>query len=446
MRLDQAFSDSFTRFPDSPAIIEGNRACTYSQLHARVERLAGALASRGVSSGGHVVYVSANSAVFAELTLACSRIGAVCEIHNIRLSDQTLLELIARSGASLAVLSADAWDRLGPHLPSSGSIETTVVFGYEEDLLDDAIPYEEFLEGAPAPPNQKPADDEDPVLMMFTSGTTGTPKGVLFSHRAIANRIAIDVESMGFSSGDSMLFVLPFFHTTCMSVFAVLSAGGTAVIGNSSDPRSIMETVNRYGITRIGLVPYHMRSLCSYVEEHGLTADTLELIIYGAEPASPDLIERCRDLLGCKLLQGYGMTEMASTVTILTPEDHEKRELLSTVGRPVPRTQVRIVNDEGVALPGRSGGRNTGEEPLCHERILEERRRIARGHARWVVLDAGHGLCGFGRIPDALGQEKRPGGERRRKRLSLGGRLLHRVDGILHRRRRGDGSAGRALG
>ena len=108
MRLDQAFSDSFTRFPDSPAIIEGNRACTYSQLHARVERLAGALASRGVSSGDHVVYVSANSAVFAELTLACSRIGAVCEIHNIRLSDQTLLELIARSGASLAVLSADA--------------------------------------------------------------------------------------------------------------------------------------------------------------------------------------------------------------------------------------------------------------------------------------------------------------------------------------------------
>ena len=93
MRLDQAFSDSFTRFPDSPAIIEGNRACTYSQLHARVERLAGALASRGVSSGDHVVYVSANSAVFAELTLACSRIGAVCEIHNIRLSDQTLLEL-----------------------------------------------------------------------------------------------------------------------------------------------------------------------------------------------------------------------------------------------------------------------------------------------------------------------------------------------------------------
>lgn len=353
MRLDQAFSDSFTRFPDSPAIIEGNRACTYSQLHARVERLAGALASRGVSSGGHVVYVSANSAVFAELTLACSRIGAVCEIHNIRLSDQTLLELIARSGASLAVLSADAWDRLGPHLPSSGSIETTVVFGHEEDLLDDAIPYEEFLEGAPAPPNQKPADDEDPVLMMFTSGTTGTPKGVLFSHRAIANRIAIDVESMGFSSGDSMLFVLPFFHTTCMSVFAVLSAGGTAVIGNSSDPRSIMETVNRYGITRIGLVPYHMRSLCSYVEEHGLTADTLELIIYGAEPASPDLIERCRDLLGCKLLQGYGMTEMASTVTILTPEDHEKRELLSMVGRPVPRTQVRIVNDEG--LPCREG-------------------------------------------------------------------------------------------
>ena len=88
MRLDQAFSDSFTRFPDSPAIIEGNRACTYSQLHARVERLAGALASRGVSSGGHVVYVSTNSAVFAEFVLTCSRIGAVCEIHNIRLSDQ----------------------------------------------------------------------------------------------------------------------------------------------------------------------------------------------------------------------------------------------------------------------------------------------------------------------------------------------------------------------
>lgn len=351
MRLDQAFSDSFRRFPDSLAIVEGNRACTYSQLHARVEKLAGALLSNGVGHGDHVIYISANSAVFVELTLACSRIGAVCEIHNIRLSDQALLELVARSGAPVAVLSVNAWGRLGSRLSLNNLIRTIIVCDCEENLPSRVIPYERLLEEASAPPDQESTDDADPMLMMFTSGTTGAPKGVLFSHSAIVNRIAIDVESMKFSSRDSMLFVLPFFHTTCMSVFAVLSSGGVAVIGGSSNPRSIIENTNRHGITRIGLVPYHMRSLCSYVEEHGLTADTLELIIYGAEPASPDLIERCRNLLGCKLLQGYGMTETASTVTVLTPEDHEKRELLSTVGRPVPNTQIRIVDDEGMPCP-----------------------------------------------------------------------------------------------
>lgn len=347
MRLDQAFSDSFKCFPNSLAVVEGDRTYTYSQLHDRVEKLADALSAHGVGHGDHVIYISANSAVFVELTLACSRIGAVCEIHNIRLSDQALLGLIEHSGATVAVLSADAWKRLGSRLPSDSSIETAIVFGCEESLPGNVIPYKRLLAEASMPPDQDAVDDEDPVLMMFTSGTTGTPKGVLFSHRAIISRIAIDVESMRFSSGDSMLFVLPFFHTTCMSVYAALAVGGTVVIGSSSDSRSIVETTNRYGITRIGLVPYHMRSLCSYVEEHGLTAETLDLIIYGAEPASPDLIERCRDLLGCKLLQGYGMTETASTVTILTPEDHEKRQLLSTVGKPVPNTQIRIVDNAG---------------------------------------------------------------------------------------------------
>lgn len=351
MRLDQAFIDSFTRFPDSPAVVEGSCTYSYSQLRTRVERLAAALLANDVGKGDHVVYISANSAVFVELTLACSRIGAVCEIHNVRLSDQTLLELAEHTDASVAVLSVDAWERLGARLISNSPIETIIVFGCTNALPTGAIPYEELLRCSRPLPDQEPANDEDPVLMMFTSGTTGTPKGVLFSHRAIVNRIAIDMESMRFSSRDSMLFVLPFFHTTCMSVFAALAAGGTVVIGSSSSPRSIIETTNRLGITRVGLVPYHMRSLCSYVEEHGLAAETLELIIYGAEPASPDLIERCRNLLGCKLLQGYGMTETASTVTILTPEEHEKRWLLTSVGRPVPNTQIRIVNDEGVPCP-----------------------------------------------------------------------------------------------
>ena len=197
---------------------------------------------------------------------------------------------------------------------------------------------------------------EDPVFMLYTSGTTGLPKGVVFSQEAMVNRAQADVEGMRFSRDDIMLFVLPFYHVTCVSVFAVLLVGAQMVIGQSNKAPDIVSYVNRYGVTRVGLVPYHMRTLAAYVEAEHVTVDTLKLVIYGAEPAGPALLSRCRALLECDFLQGYGMTETASSVTVLLPEHHKDPRLLETAGVPLPGVEIRIVDEEGrVCPPGTSG-------------------------------------------------------------------------------------------
>lgn len=141
-----------------------------------------------------------------------------------------------------------------------------------------------------------------------------------------------------------------------MSVFAALSVGAQMVIGLSSKPEDIAEEVKAHGVTRVGLLPYHMRQLASFAERVGVRLPTLRLIIYGAEPADVSLVERCQRLFDCDFLCGYGMTETASTVTVLSPQHHKNVRLLSTVGTPVAGAQIRVVDEcDAVCPPNVSG-------------------------------------------------------------------------------------------
>lgn len=400
MLLADILEESARKGSDRVAVRFKGKAYTYEDVRQRVGRLTAAWVRLGVRPGDHVAVIAPNSLAFIETTFSCARLGAVCEAYNVRLAPRVIVELLKRSNAQVVVVTPEMQERLAGLWKDVGCPLTLV-------LLDDAAEGAEGVvgaagegaSGAPAEgaapggaagegasdvafegalvqgvqaqhgyegllasaadaplPEAVAVRPEDPVFMLYTSGTTGLPKGVVFSQEAMVNRAQADVEGMRFSRDDIMLFVLPFYHVTCVSVFAVLLVGAQMVIGQSNKAPDIVSYVNRYGVTRVGLVPYHMRTLAAYVEAEHVTVDTLKLVIYGAEPAGPALLSRCSALLECDFLQGYGMTETASSVTVLLPEHHKDPRLLETAGVPLPGVEIRIVDEEGrVCPPGTSG-------------------------------------------------------------------------------------------
>ncbi len=348
--LVSLLDESARAYPDQTALCFRDREFTYREMRRRVDALAGALAGLGVGKGGFAAVVSANSNVTVEVLFACARLGAVCERYNVRLSPRVIAQLLARSEARVAFVSAALRPALAEALVGIGRTLMIVDVDGGAGAECGGVPrYEELLASA------------DPVPS------------------------AIDIEGMRFSHDDILLCELPLFHVTFVSTLATLALGARLVIADSHKPADIAADIVRTGATRTALVPCLMRGLADYVAREGIELDTLELVTYGGEPVEPELLEHCRRLLpdtsakqlnhcpspehchkrignhdifmiycdircqGCGFLQGYGMTETTAAITMLLPEHHEHPRLLPTVGKAVPGMEIRIVDDEGRA-------------------------------------------------------------------------------------------------
>lgn len=354
--------------PDKIAVRYADSIYTYASLKARVDKLAGALTGLGVKKGDIVCVASKNTHASIEVLFACARIGAVCAQVNIRFSKQIVSALIKLSGASVVFAGRPSKADAGDACAIDGADERIVLIG-EDDALGDGtctllpagleehrgsahlpLSYEELIRFGTPVDETAVVDPEDPALLLYTSGTTGLPKGVVLSHRALIARMRIDIDAMRFSSEDIFLCVLPLYHVTSTSALATLAVAGELVIAESSKPDCIAHDLVRFRATRTGLVPCLMRRLVEHVERTGQVFDALDLILYGGEPFSPELFARCRRAIPCNYLQGYGMTETAAAVTMLLPEHHLDARLLETVGAPVAGVRIKIVDQRGNEL------------------------------------------------------------------------------------------------
>lgn len=357
INLVDILDESARAHPDKVAVRFKGRSFTYACVKDRVDRLAGALASRGVEKGDHIAVISPNSSTCIELVFACARLGAVCEQYNIRLSALNTARLLAQSEAEIVFFAPAAYAAMRECLGEVGR-PLQVVLLEQGAFGDDAVLFEDMI--AEAEPRLRTADvtASDDAVMLYTSGTTGLPRGVLLSHGALLTRIEIDAREQRFVHDDVLLCVLPLFHVTSVCVYVTLFVGGELVIAESRKAPDIVADIERYGITRTGLVPFIMRGLVDYVEESAGAVDLggLRYIVYGGEPVSPVLLKRCRRYLGCGLMQGYGMTETASAIAMLTPEQHGDDRLLSTVGKAVGGMELKVVGESGSPCPNGTPG------------------------------------------------------------------------------------------
>jgi acyl-CoA synthetase (AMP-forming)/AMP-acid ligase II len=319
--------------PNAPALTFEDVTQTFAELDALSSRTANALRAEGIRPGDRVAVLTRNRAEFFELIIACSKIGAILVGLNWRLA-ATEIAAIITDAAPAIVMAGPQEQALLPETPIR-----TLLFGATYDAWRDAHPATD--------PGYRGAPDEV-ILLLYTSGTTGLPKGVMLTNEGMSytRRLA---EAWGMTSASVNLVAMPMFHIGgCGYGSSTMMAGGHTVLMREVDPARAVELIARHRVTHTFFVPAVVQMLLQVPGIENADLSSLELLMYGAAPIGDVLLKRALEKLNCGFMHAYGMTEASGTVTILPPVDHDpggpRAGLLKSCGKPLPWVEMRVID------------------------------------------------------------------------------------------------------
>jgi acyl-CoA synthetase (AMP-forming)/AMP-acid ligase II len=330
------------RAPDREALAFGDRRWTWAQVDDRVRRAAGALRAAGVGPGHRFAVLDKNHPACVELSLAASAIGAVNAVVNFRLSPEELVYVLNDCEAMLVVVGAEftaLLDGLRDRLPN---VQRVVVLG------GDADEYEALL--AAAEPTGTPFDStpDDCCVQLYTSGTTGYPKGAMLTQRSMTAHTVAVGPAYGMDEGTVNIVAMPLFHVGGTSwALGSMYAGGRTVIVREMVPSAMLDLVESEAATHAFFVPAVVQMLIADPDRARAALGSLQVLGYGGSPMPAPLMERTLDTVPTPLYSVYGMTEMSGVFCVLGPDEHrnpERKHLRASAGRPLPMTMVRVVD------------------------------------------------------------------------------------------------------
>lgn len=335
--------------PEKVALICGDTRVTWGELHARSNRVANALRRAGVGVGDRVALLDKNGVAYFELLFGAAKLGAVLVAVNFRLTPGEAAYIVDDSQARVFVFAGEFAKFAGEPLPL---VQTRVVIGGDGRFAEYAAWRDA---GEDVDPGVETAGT-DIAFQLYSSGTTGSPKGVLLSHDNVFGSLPVASARWGVDGDSVNMVALPLFHVGG-SGWAIVGMfhGCTSVVVRDVDPAGLIRLIGEHRISHAFLVPVLLHFMQLVPGAASGDFSSLKLIVYGASPISESVLAGAVRLLGCGFAQAYGLTETTGAIVTLPPEDHDlagsKLHRLRAAGVPHAGVEVKIVApDTGEAV------------------------------------------------------------------------------------------------
>ena len=356
MRLHDYLEFYTAQTPDSEFAVFNGLSISYAEANDEVNRLANALAAAGLEKGDRFGYLSKNSADYVLMYYAASKAGVVPVPLNYRLAPPEWAYILNDSQSSVLITSAEYQEDING---IRSELETiSQYFAIDGDSNSEWQDYRQWVADQPSTPPDREISTDDNLNQMYTSGTTGHPKGVMVTHSSVCVNIYQTSISVRLNAGERCLIVVPLYHAAGSFVsFLAISMGGSLYIQEDFIPEEVVTALSEERICMAILVPSMIQGCLVAVPDIAERSYTdLQTMLYAASPIAEQTLRRAMDVFKCEFIQAYGMTELSPVATLMTPDDHhraltEKPELLQSTGRAVLATEIRIADEDDNTLP-----------------------------------------------------------------------------------------------
>ncbi len=364
-------------FGGKVGVIDGGRRFTYAEFGERSRRLAAAIQGLGVTAGEVVSFITSNTHHLLEAYYGCLQAGAVLNPINIRLHPRDIEYILNHAGCRALFFHRDFTPLVQAMRDGLETVRAFVALEPDGPPPFAAGEYETLLSRT-APLRADPEVEEDSVAELFyTSGTTGKPKGVMLTHRALYLHALYAIISDRATDESIHLHVVPMFHVNGWGApHTVTAVGGTHVMLRTIDPVEIFRLIQAERVTDIRGVPAIFNALVNHPEIGKYDLSSLRLAICGGAPVAPSLVKAMREKLGCEGFAGYGLTETSPVLTMARPKAHlwhesadRQLERRAYTGYAVVGVEIKVVDADGRDVP--ADGAAVGEIAARSNVVME---------------------------------------------------------------------------
>ncbi|SIO48758.1 long-chain acyl-CoA synthetase [Burkholderia sp. GAS332] len=341
--------------PGAVALSFEGREIDYETFNRHSNQVAHKLLQQGVSKEQRIAYIGKNSDYFYEILFGAAKVGAVMTSIGWRLAPAEMAYMLEDSGAALLFAGPEVEVQVREALQLVR--HPVEVVALEPGGLSSVLFEAWRSQGNPHDVEFRPSE-EDVVLQLYTSGTTGRPKGAMLAHRSILSvRRAASKAGLNWSAWsteDISLAAMPVFHVGG-SVWGIVGLfhGVKSIVVREFDPSKVLDFIVQHNISKIFMVPSALRIVVNEPRARQVDFSRLRYIVYGSSPMPLDLLRQCMDVFGCGFCQTYGLTETCGTIVYLPPEDHDGsgNQRMRSAGIPMPGVEIKVVDEQGRTLP-----------------------------------------------------------------------------------------------